>query len=148
MTELTSIRAFLLLPRSSNITTQFTLETPYGLIVELKSGEKLNVRLKDNPSTSAAKAQDAPDSAPEILPDAQPKDSHESLSELNLNSDTASDQDHSHMGLAYSISTDYGTSGLWYKAGWPGNGSEYDFHIYLEELEDRYPAAWLQAFAR
>ncbi|KAK2771102.1 hypothetical protein CKAH01_14480 [Colletotrichum kahawae] len=98
--------------------------------------------------SGGTREKDAPDSAPATQPDAQPESSFESLSELNLNTDPASDQEHSHMGFAYNISTDYGTSGSWYEAGWPGNSPEYDFHINLEELEDRYPAAWLQAFAR
>ncbi|KAJ0386468.1 hypothetical protein COL922a_004233 [Colletotrichum nupharicola] len=146
MTDLAAIRAFLLLPQSSNITTHFTLETPYGLIVELKTGEKLSVRLKDNPS--ATKSQYAPDSAPKIQPGTQPTDSPESHQESTPTVDTASDRQPSNTGYGYVIFTDWETSGLWYDSNWPGNDPEIDFHIDLQDLEDRYLAAWLQAFAR
>ncbi|KAL3303372.1 hypothetical protein RB213_006319 [Colletotrichum asianum] len=146
MADLTAIRAFLLLPRSSNMTTQFTLETPYGLTVELKTGEKLNLRLKDNPS--ATKSQYAPDSAPNIQPGRQPTRSPESHLESTPTVDTGSDHQSSNTGYGYAIFTDWETSSLWYMPNWPGNDPETDTHIELEDLKDRYPAAWLQAFAR
>ncbi|KAF4816752.1 hypothetical protein CGCSCA5_v006359 [Colletotrichum siamense] len=146
MTDLTYIKAFLLLPQSSNITTHFTLETPYGLIVELKTGEKLSVRLKDNPT--ATSSQDTPDCALKIQPGTHLTGSPESHPEPTSTADTASDHQSSNTGHGYAIVTDWGTSGLWYDSKWPGNDPEIDFHIDLEDLEDRYPAAWLQAFAR
>ncbi|KAF5497992.1 hypothetical protein CGCS363_v008429 [Colletotrichum siamense] len=146
MTDLTYIKAFLLLPQSSNITTHFTLETPYGLIVELKTGEKLSVRLKENPT--ATNSQDTPDCALKIQPGTHLTGSPESHREPTPTVDTASDRQSSNMGYGYAIFTDWGTSGLWYDSNWPGNDPEIDFHIDLEDLEDRYPAAWLQAFAR
>ncbi|KAH0429344.1 hypothetical protein CcaCcLH18_08466 [Colletotrichum camelliae] len=146
MADLASIRAFLLLPQSSNITTHLTLETPYGLVVELKTGEKLSVRLKDNPS--ATKSQESPGSESQIRTGTHPNGSSESLLESNPESHTASAQPSPEMGYGYAIFTDYGTSSLWYKSDWPGNDPGIDTHINLEDLEDRYPAAWLQAFAR
>lgn len=146
MTDLASIRPFLLLPQSSNITTNFTLETSYGLIVELKTGEKLNARLKDNPS--ATNSQGAPDSAPNIQPGTQPTDSPESHPKSTPTVDTGSDNQSSSAGYGYAIFTDWGTSGLWYDSLWPSSDPKIDTHIDLEDLEDRYPAAWLQAFAR
>ncbi|KAF4487412.1 hypothetical protein CGGC5_v005564 [Colletotrichum fructicola Nara gc5] len=74
--------------------------------------------------------------------------SPESHQESTPTVDTASDRQSSNMGYGYAIFTDWGTSGLWYDSNWPGNDPEIDFHIDLEDLEDRYPAAWLHAFAR
>ncbi|KAK1723460.1 hypothetical protein CaCOL14_008029 [Colletotrichum acutatum] len=169
-----SIKALLALAEHSNFDVQFSITTPYGLVLEL-SGDSLQVRLAEgkDPLSATPTAQvesqlpvtQAISSEPlskieeeglvhEPLADTSLLQMHRERflelvdqlkPQLNERPEPRKEYGPSLPGYKYYIWPDYGTNFMWYTYGWPGNPEGGD-PVDDDELQERYPEAWFNAY--
>lgn len=114
-----------LAPLTTSPTTKYhlSLETEYGLILEVSSPGFVSVRLAESPPDAVASVDRKEATEKQQQPRAIPE---------------------SKKGYDYYIWPDYKTSFVWYTPGWVGNPVD-ESNVEEFELQGRYSAAWCSA---